>query len=317
MYVTVIGAANMDVNGFSEHAMVMEDSNTGSVDFCAGGVGRNIAENLVHLGAETHLISVFGDDMAGEMLKADSKKIGLDISHSMFVHGSSSIYLAVMDNDGFMKVALCDLGRLNDISIEHLEAQSSFIEKSSIIVIDSNLAPTIQDFILQRFQDIPVYVDPVAVDRAINSVDCIGKFHTIKANRFEASYLTGCPIPAPGEADWKEAVEAAAQKLLDKGIKRVFVSLGKYGSYCRTEEESFFSPIVGGAPVNSSGGGDSFMAGIVWGSLQGWDNKRTTRFASAMSGITVGSKSTVCQNMSVALVEEKISRGGAETRRLQ
>jgi pseudouridine kinase len=242
------------------------------------------------------------------MLKEHSARIGLDISASMFIHGASSVYLAVMDSDGVMKVALCDLDAQHKLSKEHIEAHAALIGGSRLIVIDANRSTEMQRFLHSRFAGIPIYLDAVATDVAVNSKPLIGSFDTVKANRFEAAVLSDVEIPGPGAEGFRGAVEKAAAVLVDKGVRRVIVTLGKEGSYCRTRGESFYTPPIGGPPVNSSGGGDSFMAGIIWGTLEGWPEERTARFASAMAGLTVASRDTVFQEMSVAQVEAALFR---------
>jgi pseudouridine kinase len=54
-------------------------------------------------------------------------------------------------------------------------------------------------------------------------------------------------------------------------------------------------------PLNTSGGGDAFMAGIVYGTLNGWDEEKTVSFSMAMSRITVRSDHTVSPEMSLGL----------------
>ena len=56
-YVIGIGAANIDVHGKSREPIVMRDSNPGHLRTSAGGVTRNVLENLSRLGVRTRLIS--------------------------------------------------------------------------------------------------------------------------------------------------------------------------------------------------------------------------------------------------------------------
>ncbi len=51
-FVTVVGGANIDIHGRSEKVLRPNDANPGTVHVSAGGVGRNIAENLVRLGID-------------------------------------------------------------------------------------------------------------------------------------------------------------------------------------------------------------------------------------------------------------------------
>ena len=60
--VAVIGGVNMDIWGRPTGALVMGDSNPGSVRMTPGGVARNIAHNLLLLGHEVMFVSAFGGE---------------------------------------------------------------------------------------------------------------------------------------------------------------------------------------------------------------------------------------------------------------
>ncbi|MEI8181049.1 PfkB family carbohydrate kinase, partial [Aestuariivirga sp.] len=63
--VIVIGGANVDIKGRSRGSFVAGTSNPGEVTVSAGGVGRNIAENLARLGISVSLVTALGQDANG------------------------------------------------------------------------------------------------------------------------------------------------------------------------------------------------------------------------------------------------------------
>ena len=86
-YVLGIGAANIDVHGKSRAPIVMRDSNPGRLRTSAGGVTRNVLENLARLGVRTRLVSAVGADLYGEMVLRQSAAAGIDISEVLTVPG--------------------------------------------------------------------------------------------------------------------------------------------------------------------------------------------------------------------------------------
>ena len=66
-YIVGVGAANADLNGASLAPIHLRDSNPGHISLSAGGVTRNVCENLARLGADVKLLSCVGDD-AGFLL---------------------------------------------------------------------------------------------------------------------------------------------------------------------------------------------------------------------------------------------------------
>ena len=58
-YVVGVGAANLDIHGRPKKAIVMHDSNPGHMNASAGGVTRNVCDNLARLGADVRHPPIF------------------------------------------------------------------------------------------------------------------------------------------------------------------------------------------------------------------------------------------------------------------
>jgi pseudouridine kinase len=320
----------MDINGFSAAPVNMADSNPGRIEYCPGGVGRNIAENLHRLGEKVRLISVIGDDPGGQMIRAASEKTGLDIGHSLFLSGEvSSVYLAIMDSNGEMKLALADMSLPERMTSEHLESKAPLIAESAVVVLDANLTEDIIRFVLDRFgpgqnpggngggaadrtgRGPLFFLDPVSARKAGRARAVIGGFDTLKLNRMEGECLSGVPLPSPeaaGSAELNACLDRAGSYFIEQGVRRVFITLGRAGVYFRSEGKRFLAANRQVKPVNTSGGGDAFTAGMVYGTLHGLGDEGTAAFAGAMAAITVQSTSAVSPGMSLDLVEEFLAK---------
>ena len=68
-YIVGVGAANLDLNGASCAPIHLRDSNPGHISLSAGGVTRNVCENLARLGADVKLLSCVGDDVFGSYIR--------------------------------------------------------------------------------------------------------------------------------------------------------------------------------------------------------------------------------------------------------
>ena len=73
-FIAVVGGMNIDIQGKSFLPFKRGDSNPGSFRVLPGGVGRNIAENLVRLGVRVELFSVLGDDDSSSTLSESASK---------------------------------------------------------------------------------------------------------------------------------------------------------------------------------------------------------------------------------------------------
>lgn len=298
-YVALIGAANIDIQGFSSSALIDRDSNPGRIEFCPGGVSRNIAENLSRLGIRTELISAIGGDPNGTMILDSCKSCGIGTGHSLIVPDAvSSVYLAIMDESRDMALALSDMTISDNITVDFLKSISQILESAEIIVLDTCLATEVIDFILMRFTDKPIYIDPVSVGKAKAIKKSTGKVHTLKMNRLEAEFLSEIEI------EGISGMEKASSWFLDHGVKRVFITLGNNGVYFRDSLMSGnFKPPEANIR-NATGAGDAFMAGIVYGSLKGFDLEKIVRFALGVSLAALAGEETVNTEMDLEYIEK-------------
>ena len=144
-------------------------------------------------------------------------------------------------------------------------------------------------------------MDPVSTAWAKEINPYIGYFDTVKPNRIELEVLTGCPC------DTLEHMQTACDILRGRGIKRVFVSLGKDGMFYRGPEGS----IIGQSrpyqhTVDVNGAGDAAMAGIVYATVHGWSPEQTVHAAMAAGMIAIASPDTINTEISPALIEKTI-----------
>ena len=302
-YVTVIGAANYDIVGRSAAPLIAEDSNPGSIQVCAGGVGRNIAENLARIGVSVKLISALGDDISGNKVSEISTAAGVDMNHCYIKpNGHTSTYMAILENSGEMNVAMSDMGILNEMPLEHIGKKQMIISNSELIVLDANLTQTMLEYILANFTDCRLFIDPVSVSKAHHIKRHMGAFDTIKANRFEAEVLTEVSISDDG------SLRQAGEVFLQKGVRQVFISLGSRGLYYRTADEENFLSTIPICPVNATGAGDALMAGVVFAALRELSCREAAEIGNAMSRIALMSELTVSPLMSMDNVKYEMTQ---------
>ena len=141
MYVLGIGAANVDVHGMSRAAIVMRDSNPGHLRTSAGGVTRNIMENLARLGVDARMVSAQGDDLFGEYVRSESEKAGLDMSECLVLPGvNSSSYVSILDERADMLVAMSDMSVLEHITPDFVSTKRSLIRGAAAVICAVNHA---------------------------------------------------------------------------------------------------------------------------------------------------------------------------------
>lgn len=270
-YVLVIGALNIDIIGRPSGRLIKGESNIGRVSIGMGGVGHNIALNLALFGAETKLICALGEDAYAQAAIKEAESFGLDISHSLIANDmTSSVYLCLCNEKGDMETAINDMSVINRLSPNFLNEKKDIIQSASLVVIDCNLPQDSIDYILSTAKT-QVFADTVSTVKAEKLSGRLDKLHTIKPNRAEAEVLSGVRI-----TDINTATKAA-RALIEKGLERVFITLGPEGVYCAEKKSSseLYMPVEGFKPVNATGAGDAFMAAVAYAYIKGFDLKKT------------------------------------------
>ena len=136
-YIVGVGAANADLNGASLAPIHLRDSNPGHISLSAGGVTRNVCENLARLGADVKLLSCVGDDTFGAFIRRSCEDAGIDASHLYEAKGAnSSMYLSILDADGDMLVGMSDMRIVQqDMPEDYLPSQKALIQGAGIVLM--------------------------------------------------------------------------------------------------------------------------------------------------------------------------------------
>jgi len=304
-YVVLAGAANLDILGFTKDPLIPCDSNPGRVRLCPGGVSRNIAENLSRLGVKTELITAVGNGIAGKYILENCASEGISTRHSLILQNTtSSIYLALMDNDGDMALALSDMSISDHLTKEYLRKKKNLFDSASVIVADTCLSTESLEYLLDTSRKTITCIDPVSVTKGRKLIPMVGKIHTLKMNKLEAEALSGMEVTS------HTSLRKAGDYFLEKGTQRIYITLGAEGVfYCSADNHGFYTP-PSIRVVNATGAGDAFMAGVVFASLNQYTIEETVRFSAAAAGLALSGESTVNPDISRALIEQTLKNQG-------
>jgi pseudouridine kinase len=292
-FVSVIGGLNIDLQGSSVNPLVFNDSNPGEIVMSAGGVGRNIAENISKLNIHSKILSYVGNDALGDFVVNKSSLSGVDTSfikkHS---HLPTSQYLSVLDDNNDMLVSISDMRIIEEMTIQDIDKWNLTIEQSSAIVVDTNIPIPVIEYLTDKYSNIPLFLDPVSFAKTSKILKLIGRFHTVKPNRLETELISGVKITD------NESMLKAAKIIFDMGCKQIFITLGEDGVFYY-DGENFGQYLHKGVNMISANGAvDAFTAGVVYGFLKLNGIKETAEFASAAAVIALRSANTISDDLS-------------------
>jgi len=307
-YVTVVGGANMDISGAPFRALKQRDSNPGLVTSSAGGVGRNIAENLARLGVAVKLLTVVGDDVYGDKLLAGTRRSGVDIEHVRRVAGESSgVYLSVLDENRDMAVAVSSMAILNRLDAGYLRENRELLAGGRLTVFDANLTLEALDYGTSLIAGQKKYLDLVSVTKALKVKSLLGRFYCIKPNRLEAEALTGLSAAS------HSGLRRNAETFHEAGVAKVFITLGTEGVYFSDGMECGIVRALSAQVGSATGAGDAFVAGILYAELTGLSTTEAAVCGTGAALLTLASGDTVNKAISPETIR-KIMEGNYELR---
>ena len=289
-YCVALGAINMDIRGVADIRFPEPSSHPGAIQCAAGGVARNIAHNLALLGREVHLISAVGSDFYGETLLEQTRLAGVNVQSTIRLHGqSTATYLSIANPQDDTVLAINDTHILQELTPQLLNQSRELLAHAGVVLADCNLTAESLEWVFTLAGDVPVFVDTVSEFKADRIKPWLSRIHTLKPTLKELQILAEC-----------DDRQAALTALHEKGVQRIVVCL---------EDDSVLCSELGAEPflltppehpvVDRFGADDAFMAGLVYGFLDGSDFADAARFALACAALSRASESINNPTLSV------------------
>ena len=248
-----------------------------------GGKGSNQAVAAHRAGAEVTFITKIGDDSLGREVLTFYK--GEKMSTDMVLidrEQPTGVALIIVDEATAQNQIAVFGGACENFTDEDMPKILEKVEKTDILLLqlETNLKPI--QLILKHAKKHGVFtvLNPAPAQHLKEEyLQCVD---IITPNETEAQFLTGVQVTDESSA------KLAARKLLDSGVGKVIITLGKIGSYaCDGEQEKLFDIVDVGPPVDSTGAGDAFSGGLVAALAQGFDFFDAVWYGSTVAGIAV------------------------------
>ncbi|MEH7335964.1 carbohydrate kinase [Neobacillus drentensis] len=301
-HVICIGGANIDRKFHVKEKAQLGTSNPIYATQNAGGVARNIAENLGRLGLEVSLISTSGADKDWSIIEeASSLYMNLE-TVTQFPEKSTGSYTAVLDSTGELIIALADMEVYEAITPDLLLKHDVILSRSKCIMVDLNCPKEAVQFLCHfaKSHNIPIVLIPVSSPKMNRLPDDLDGVTWLITNRDESESYFHTKIN--NEEDWKNAVG----KWLSLGIDNVVITNGKKGSMIGNKTEGIFQvpSIETKEIVDVTGAGDAFSSAVIFSWLEGKSLIEIAKAGSINASKTLQSSYTVRQDLSAEKLQK-------------
>jgi pseudouridine kinase len=304
-HIVVVGATLLDVKGKPADGLEPATSNPGRIRTTRGGTARNVAENLARLGADVILLSAIGEDYLGGQLLAQTEEAGVNVEHVLRVPGQmSGTYMAILDLDGTLSVAIDDTHVMKEISAQYLYQRRRLFDEAQYVMFDGSLSTGAMETTMRLAKEAgaPVVADPSSARLAFKLCPYLHGLHLVVPNEVEAANL--CGIDYFGyDAD---ASLDAARQLVRLGVNIGVVTLSDFGLAYATSDENGYIPPRYSEMVDSTGTGDAITAAIIFGLANGLPATECMRLGAAAAGLTLQTNHTVVPDLSLDMLYDHL-----------
>ena len=280
--IAVVGSSNMDLVVKSKRIPVTGETILGG-DFIMvpGGKGANQAVAAAKLGAQVFFIAKLGNDIFGLQSLNNFRKEGVNTRYVLQTQDApSGVALIMVDEDGNNVIVVAG-GANHKLTPEDVKEAESDIASSGALVAQLEVPIETVEFaaeLANKFK-VPFILDPAPArklsSRLLNMVD------VLKPNETEARILTGIEVKDQGSA------EAAAQKLLECGVKNVILTMGAGGYLLVGKEGKEFVASRKVIAVDSTAAGDAFTGSLAVGLANGKTLTEAALFANNVAALSV------------------------------
>ena len=300
--ITVIGAANIDLIGFSKEKLIFKDSNIGTLETILGGVGRNIAENLKRLELDVEFLSVFGGDEFSKTIKKSCNSLGISIANSLTLKDrKTSLFMAIMNLRNDMALGLSAMEIYDSLPDAFILDNLDVIAQNEYCILETNMPISTLELVTEKLPNVKFAVEAVSASKALKAKSILKNIYILKCNLKEAELLGGMKI------EYESDYDVLVNHFLNLGVKKVFITLGKDGVVYGDSNEISIARNKIIRPINTNGAGDAFMAGLIYGEVNGMAMYNMVKFASACAQITIMHKDAVNPDINLKLVTETLN----------
>jgi len=268
-----LGALNIDHIYKVEH--ILDDGEAVVLDACLspGGSAANTIYGLAKLGVSTGFNGVVSNDDGGRILLQDFQKVGVDTSRIRVKHrAKTGSVLCLSDKLGRRSLYVLP-GANNQLTIDDLDL--AYINQARMLHLSSFADDRQFRVVLELMDRLDLSIKLSFAPGALYAVKglkalapILNRTYLLFINQNEMRQLTG------------EDVIAGAESCLRQGCQKVVVTVGTgerlrkataVGYIRDAEHEYIIEPVSRdiGAEVDTTGAGDAFAAGFLYGLVKG------------------------------------------------
>ena len=307
--IAVVGSANTDLITFGDAFPRPGETIFGqNFDLGFGGKGANQAIAARLCGAEVLMVARVGDDLFGEATIRNFASFGVDTTHVRVLPGvSTGVAPIFVEPSGQNRIIVVKGAndRLLPADVDAAAVQLRSVD-TIILQFEIPLATIYHTVRLARANNIRCIVNPApALPADLAQLTAADYFIP---NETEAELITGHPVHTVEEAG------ACAKALLQKGFRKVILTLGARGALIAEAAGTVHVPPYPVTAVDTTGAGDAFIGSLAVFLAEGVAEKEAVARANLYAGLSTTRVGTQKSFLKRADFEAEWARRGTQGR---
>ncbi len=266
----------MTLTDESRQQLILDALSEHNINFCSGGSAANTIVGIAEMGGKTAYACKTGSDQFGQQYLNEMKQLGITLETSPN-NGQTGTCVVLITPDA-QRTMLTSLGVSAALTADDIieseisQAQYVYIE-GYLFAGESTKAAALQAIELAKKNGVKVALtisDPFLIDICRDQFQQLieGPVDLLFCNEDEAKSLTGLDDPI------------ACAQAIHKHCENVALTLGENGSIIMHEGEVFPIEGVEITALDSTGAGDMYAAGVLYGITNGLSWKQAGHLGS-------------------------------------
>jgi len=249
-----------------------------------GGVAGNVLTQLARLGVRTGWLGKVGDDQTGNIILNEFSKEGIDSSHSEVIKGEFSMFTWILVDCNGERTIVMFPNVLNQFTAQDVASKhADYIRAAKIFqgeVCALKLSPVVEGLKIAKSAGVRTVLDLDVVPSHFIEEAQLGTWDELYSALEFTDVLVPCKAAA-AELLTSDDLDKNIEKLLNYGPGMAVVTLGERGCIIADRSESVELPGYPVDIIDTTGAGDAFHGGLIYGLLHGFDKKTAGKIANA------------------------------------
>ena len=247
-----------------------------------GGKGSNQAVGCARLGAAVSFVTKIGKDAFGDMALQLYRDEGVDVGNlQQTASAPTGVGFIIVEASTGHNCIVLDPGANELLEPDHITRAAQAFSSAKVMLTQLEIPVPAAERALAvgRGQGATTILNPAPVRPLPRSV--LELVDVLTPNETEAKVLIG-----RNPADSIDPIQLA-RELIELGVRQVVMTLGEKGAIIVTPSSVKRVPAIDVSPVDTTGAGDAFNAGLAVALASGEDLESAVGFAVVTGGLAV------------------------------